>query len=152
MSCTNREATLKADELKLAEFQKTNDIPIAQEEARAASTALARLKAQLQEAMLNRQMLAQGLAPASIPDPTNIAVSVSETNQAAGAAHAETSVTNAVANATNSLSASSMNNDIALRLKNARIEFGDGQGRKRPDGGKKGRGSSEGSQRESGQA
>jgi polysaccharide biosynthesis transport protein len=120
---TNRLATLKADELKLAEFKKTNDIPLAQEEARAASTALARLKARLQELTLNRQMLGQGLVPPPASDSTNTAILLSETNQAAGATNVEATTANAAANATNSPPATSMKNDIALQLKNARIEL-----------------------------
>src|SRR5580698_7834814 len=67
---SQREDSLKEDQDKWAGFQKTNNVPLAEEEARASSLYLADLKTQVQKLMLDRQLLEQGISSAPLPAST----------------------------------------------------------------------------------
>ena len=106
-----REAALATNQERWAEFQKTNNVSLVEEEAKTASLYLADLRMQVQRLTLDRQLLEQGLEPVSIPALTNALVGTSMTNSTGGS--------------TNAAPLFSTDSDTAL--KNARIELAEVQ-------------------------
>lgn len=104
-----REDTLKTNQEKWAEFQKTNNVPLMQEEAKTAGSFLADLKIQLERLTLERQLLAQGLALETNPASANLAISTTNANLTNGTAAL-------FANATNSSPVTPLETDTALKF------------------------------------
>jgi capsular exopolysaccharide synthesis family protein len=128
-----REAALKEDQDKWSGFQKTNDVPLAEEEAKRATFDLADLNSQIEKLTLERE----DALSASVPTSTNVEelavaanlaggatnklASVPETNLMAVATNLAGGATNLSANATNSSPESSLDSDA--ELKKARIQL-----------------------------
>jgi polysaccharide biosynthesis transport protein len=87
---TQKERDLKSEQDKLAEFQRTNNVAVLEEEGKSAGLYLADLNLQLAKLKLDRELLANGLSPATnqiplaLPEarPATNAVSGGTTNQA----------------------------------------------------------------------
>ncbi len=111
----NHEAILKSKQEEWAEFQKTNNVSLIQEEARTQSAYLADNEMKVQKLTLELEQMEHELPSLPLIPATNTPVVVSSTNQT-------TSVTNLVTSTTNSEPSLQLNSEAALKEARIRLD------------------------------
>jgi succinoglycan biosynthesis transport protein ExoP len=81
---TQKEKDLKSEQDKLAEFQRTNNVAVLEEEGKSAGLYLADLNLQLAKLKLDRELLANGLSPTTNQVPLALPAARPATNAVSG--------------------------------------------------------------------